>query len=872
VDLASGWALSLSGYDPEAPLDLLRCIFGNPFRPVAVNPTWLTWQGETVARLARAAYDHPELPSGVLGNAGLAVLADALEEAGCTHGQLLGPLFQKALAIYRQALGEEHPDTARSYNNVAANLDAQGKHAEAGPLFHQALAIRRQALGEEHPLTALSYNNVAFNLHAQGKYAEAGPLYHKALAICRKALGEDHPLTAQSYNNVAANLDAQGKHAEAGPLHQKALDIRRKALGEDHPDTARSYNNVAANLDAQGKYAAAERQWRRAVASFGVARLRLAPSGFDRAAAAPIRPHDGLALCLARQGKGPDAWQAAEAGLARGLLDDLALPADATDPRAAQRRQRAVRLERLDALLLPLLTAEKLSADRQRERDRLVGERDGLLAEAGAEAARLSAERVLPLRDIQGRLPADAALVFWIDGPPAGKVAQAGDWHWVCAVRRTGPPAWVRLPGSGPGGAWTDADDQLPGRLREALARRAPGWSELARRLRQQRLGPLEKHLGATADLPTVRQLIAVPAGVMAGVPLEALTDHYRLSYAPSGTVFARLAQQHRPLRQPTLLALGDPAFTTPEALPPPEPPGHGLLVLQVLPGGNADKAGLKPDDVLLEYAGTRLATHDDLQLRQEGDPVPLRLWRGGRTLAREVTAGKLGIVVDTEPAPAALKRRRDLEKLLVSTRGPAPRALPGTRREVQALAALLPKDRVQLLLGSEASEQRLDQLAAAGQLKEYRLLHFATHGALDSDTPVRSALLLATDRLPDAEKQAREGQKVYTGRLTVGTVLGWKLDADLVTLSACETGLGRQAGGEGMLGFVQALVQAGARSVVVSLWPVDDAAIAQQDEGRPVVRVRVRPVALLGPGALQPRPPELSGPRFFLATLPWGR
>jgi CHAT domain-containing protein len=67
----------------------------------------------------------------------------------------------------------------------------------------------------------------------------------------------------------------------------------------------------------------------------------------------------------------------------------------------------------------------------------------------------------------------------------------------------------------------------------------------------------------------------------------------------------------------------------------------------------------------------------------------------------------------------------------------------------------------------------------------------------------------------------------VYTGRLTVGTVLGWKLDADLVTLSACETGLGRQAGGEGMLGFVQALVQAGARSVLVSLWPVDDAATA---------------------------------------------
>jgi tetratricopeptide (TPR) repeat protein len=552
------------------------------------------------------------------------------------------PLHHKALAIRRQVLGEDHPDTARSYNNLAFNLDAQGKHAEAGPLYQKALAIWRQALGEDHPDTARSYNNVASNLDAQGKHAEAGPLYHKALAIRREALGEEHPDTAWSYHSVAFNLASQGKYAEAGPLFHKALAIWRKTLGEDHPHTAGSYNNVAANLDAQGKHAEAERHWRQAVASFEVARLRLAPSGFDRAAAARIRPHDGLALCLAQQGKGPDAWRAAEDGLARGLLDDLALPADATDPRAAQRRQRAVRLERLDALLLPLLTAEKLSADRRKERDRLAGERDGLLAEAGAEAARLAAERVLPPARIRGQLTPDAALVLWLDWRPEGKPVDAGGWHWGCVLRRAGPPAWVRLPGSGPGGAWTDADDQLPGRLREALARRAPGWAELARRLRQQRLDPLEKHLGAGGELPAVRHLIAVPTGVMAGVPLEALADSWRVSYAPSGTVFARLAAGHRPLRQPTLLALGDPVFTSPEAPPAPEPPGHGLLVLQVLPGGNADKAGVRPDDVLLQYADTKLTSRDNLKLRAEGGPVLVRLWRGGKERSLEVAAGKL--------------------------------------------------------------------------------------------------------------------------------------------------------------------------------------------------------------------------------------
>src|SRR5262249_45814408 len=76
-------------------------------------------------------------------------------------------------------------------------------------------AIWRKALGEEHPLTASSYNNVAYNLKAQGKYAEAQPLYEKALDICRKTLGEDHPDTATVDNNVAYNVYAQGKYEEA---------------------------------------------------------------------------------------------------------------------------------------------------------------------------------------------------------------------------------------------------------------------------------------------------------------------------------------------------------------------------------------------------------------------------------------------------------------------------------------------------------------------------------------------------------------------------------------------------------------------------------------------------------------------------------
>jgi hypothetical protein len=68
---------------------LAREVFGNPFQPVAIDPAWLAWNGGLVVRLARAAYEERQLASGLLENARLAVLADALEEAGCADGQIL---------------------------------------------------------------------------------------------------------------------------------------------------------------------------------------------------------------------------------------------------------------------------------------------------------------------------------------------------------------------------------------------------------------------------------------------------------------------------------------------------------------------------------------------------------------------------------------------------------------------------------------------------------------------------------------------------------------------------------------------------------------------------------------------------------------
>jgi CHAT domain-containing protein len=155
---------------------------------------------------------------------------------------------------------------------------------------------------------------------------------------------------------------------------------------------------------------------------------------------------------------------------------------------------------------------------------------------------------------------------------------------------------------------------------------------------------------------------------------------------------------------------------------------------------------------------------------------------------------------------------------------------LPGTRVEGEGLRRLCAGAglRFRLMADSEASEQELDRVARTQELAGYRYIHLATHGDLNDRLPLQSAVVLSRDRLPDPLKQLEAGQPVYDGRLTAEEALErWDLHAELVTLSACETGLGKYERGEGFVGFTQALLLSGARSVCLSLWKVDDTATA---------------------------------------------
>jgi CHAT domain-containing protein len=184
-----------------------------------------------------------------------------------------------------------------------------------------------------------------------------------------------------------------------------------------------------------------------------------------------------------------------------------------------------------------------------------------------------------------------------------------------------------------------------------------------------------------------------------------------------------------------------------------------------------------------------------------EGDPRVLRSRAGTARAAaepslRDIENGELRAALETTPYGSILKR------------------LPATRREARAILALVPDAAAQSALDFEASRA----YALSPALADFRLVHFATHGHLDGRDPRLSALVLS---LVDRHGAPQDGF------LRLSDVQALRLNADLVALSACETALGEEVTGEGLVGLTHAFQHAGAQRVLATLWRVDDDATA---------------------------------------------
>jgi CHAT domain-containing protein len=168
-----------------------------------------------------------------------------------------------------------------------------------------------------------------------------------------------------------------------------------------------------------------------------------------------------------------------------------------------------------------------------------------------------------------------------------------------------------------------------------------------------------------------------------------------------------------------------------------------------------------------------------------------------------EVVAGGTELIADS-----------DVEAQSAAGALPLPR-LPYTRQEAEAILALAPSTGRKAALGFEANRAA----AMSEDLIKYRIIHFATHSFLDSTHPELSGIALSM--------LDRQG-KPQNGFLRAHEVFNLKLGAELVVLSGCRTGLGKEVKGEGLYGMTRGFMYAGSKRVVVSLWDVQDQATAR--------------------------------------------
>jgi serine/threonine protein kinase/Tfp pilus assembly protein PilF len=163
-------------------------------------------------------------------------------------------VVEKALAIRRQELGNDHPDTLAAMNELAGGCEAAAQFNRAISLYQEVLQARRTHLGAEHLETLRAMNDLAHPYLETGQLDRARPLLEQVLRVRRVKLGDDDPETLVSMNNLAVVYLSAGQSNRAILLHEQALQAARARLGDDHPSTLIHLNNLAYTYGAAGQF------------------------------------------------------------------------------------------------------------------------------------------------------------------------------------------------------------------------------------------------------------------------------------------------------------------------------------------------------------------------------------------------------------------------------------------------------------------------------------------------------------------------------------------------------------------------------------------------------------------------------------------
>jgi CHAT domain-containing protein/tetratricopeptide (TPR) repeat protein len=702
----------------------------------------------------------------------------------CTLGQLLHgqgsydeaeTVLRDALAQSRMTLGNNHPLVARCLTRLGPVLKNTMRREEAGACYDSALAIARASWGNSHLEVAEVLQGMGMLARARRDPEKAIQIQKRALAMRLRLLDRDHLEHVGTLCELGQCLILLGRHEESERYFAWALSIVSGRLGQEHPAAGWPTGGIAVMPRMRGNLAEARVLAERIVRIQERTRSQ-AHQGFNRQRYGTPAQSSFLAALHLAGGDSLLAWEMHEQGLGmleRELLDWSRPGAGITATEQARidslRGALAVSIDELDSLEAGIRV--RPAADTARRIDEI---RIAIFKAKSALAdihARLTSRPSAPgpavsIEAVQAVLDDDMAMVGWMLRPAELSPTGVGTpivWGYV--IRKTGPVRWTELR--------ADEGSTSARRHLYQLIERAAGLP--ARAAVDPQVEAAAQETGTQWVTPLLPSLAGIRHLVVAGrvlFPLEAVTDgrgsplgdRFLVTYVPSATVFARLRDHE---------AGGARGFR--RALCLADPPFRAEHVEEL----DAER----PLAFLLADAG----------------PHSPHSFPDG-TVLREALTGN----------PDALAKLPRLRR---------------SRREAARVAAVIPE--ATLLVGRDADEERLRELNRSGALRKCDVLHLATHALVDEVFPERSALVLAQVS-PENGVDPRRGEG-GGGLLTARDILwSWKLDADLVTLSACKTARGREGGWWWMGdGFVQAFLAAGARSLVLSLWSVDDEATA---------------------------------------------
>jgi CHAT domain-containing protein/Tfp pilus assembly protein PilF len=716
-------------------------------------------------------------------------------------------LWRRALAGRQKVLGPEHHDTLLSVGALGYLYLGQGRYNEAEPLLRRALAGRQKALGLEHPTTLVSLLNLGGLYERMGRYDEAESLWKRALAGYEKVLGPEHPDTLRSVLNLGGLYERQRRYSEAETLLKRALAGWEKALGPQHPDTILAINNLAALSFVQRDWPRAAQLWRQSTAII-TNRVQRGASGAgltgQKANEAQRWHWNFRALVkatyrLASEGRMPDiasameTFQTARWALssqtaqsmvqmaARGTKGDAALAVlvrerqDLVEEWQKREQGQVAALGRDPAKRDA--KAEAANRERMAAIDGRIAEIDKRLAKEFPDYAALTSSTPLAAGDVQAQLGADEALVLFLD-TQEWKPTPEETFIWVVTKTQM---RWVRA----------DLGKATLSREVEALrcgldytVWRASRCKELTGAdyalplpFDHARAHGLYKALFSQIDdlIKDKKHLLLVPSGALTQLPFQALIT--APPAAGDHRTAAWLARSHALSVLPSVSSLQALRTTARQS----------IATKSMIVFGNPLLDG--PDERFAEAAKLARGKQSCPKTASERIASLIGLRTGAILIA---TGGSL--------ANVSLIRKQ--------------MPLPETADELCAVARDIGADPSEMRLGARATEREVKAMSERGELANYHIVHFATHGLMAGQLNafVEPGLILTPPDKASAEDD---------GYLSASEVAALKLDADWVILSACNTAAGNAPTAEALSGLARAFIYAQARALLVSHWEV---------------------------------------------------